>query len=122
MSNPIFVRLPRDPRCGRLARRALEQHVAGRMTPRTLDDAKIVIAELVTNAYLHGTGGIEVRIELLKDRIRLDVLDEGENAEVRVRQIRSAVRGGYGLRLVEVLALRWGAGERKTHVWAELPA
>lgn len=117
----VSVRLPRDPSCGSVARRALEDHACGRLRPLALSDAKTVLAELVNNAYLHGTGEIELRIAFLPDRIRIDVIDEGTDAPIVVRDRLVPGFGGYGLRLVDSLALRWGAGATSSHVWAEVP-
>lgn len=118
----VSVLLPRDPTCGSLSRRVLEEAAGGQLRPLALADAKTVLAELVNNAYLHGAGEIELRIALLEDRIRIDVLDEGTGAPIRVRDRVVPGFGGYGLRLVDSLAMRWGAGASSSHVWAEVPA
>lgn len=59
---------------------------------------------------------------MLTGRIRIDVFDEGATAPIQVRDRVVPGFGGYGLRLVDSLAVRWGAGERSSHVWAEVPA
>src|SRR5947209_7619551 len=121
MSELFTGRLPRDPRCVALARRALRQHAGEALGELALADAMTVLAELVGNAYKHGTGEIELRITLLGDRVRFDVIDEGSDAPIRVRDRLIPGFGGYGLRLVDALAVRWGAGETRSHVWAEVP-
>jgi anti-sigma regulatory factor (Ser/Thr protein kinase) len=120
MSDPVCVRLPRDPHCGAIARRILEAHTSDRLSAVALGDAKTVVAELANNAYIHGAGAIELRMTFLEDRIRLEVIDEGSNTGVRVRDSIDPASGGNGLRLVESLALRWGAYEGTTNVWAEI--
>src|SRR5579859_5002102 len=52
--------------------------------------------------------------------LRVEVIDQGEGAAVRVRP-RRTVEHGHGLKIVDHLASAWGAHEGTTHVWAELP-
>jgi anti-sigma regulatory factor (Ser/Thr protein kinase) len=118
MINTVCVRLPRDPRCGAIARRALESHSGGRLGQAALEDAKMVTAELVNNAYLHGEGAIELRIEVRGDFVRIEVRDEGKAPSIAMRA--AGGDGGMGLRLVDAVASRWGAGAGLGYVWAEL--
>jgi hypothetical protein len=48
-------------------------------------------------------------------------MDDGEGAAVQIRE-EGPELGGWGLKLVDKLALTWGAFEGTTHVWADLPA
>jgi anti-sigma regulatory factor (Ser/Thr protein kinase) len=121
VSGQVTVRLPRDPRCGAIARRELEKHAGKALRPLALADAKTVLVELVNNAYRHGEGAIELRLRLLSDRLRIDVIDEGGGGPIRIKDRLIPGLGGYGLRLVDSLAVRWGAGESRSHVWAEVP-
>jgi two-component sensor histidine kinase len=78
---------------------------------------KLVVSELVSNAFLHGKGGIELRLSSRRGRVRIEVIDEGEGAAVRASR-----QGEYhGVDIVDALALTWGARAGSTHVWAELP-
>ena len=120
MSTPVSVRLPRDPRCGALARRAIEDHAGKAVGPTALLDAKTVAVELVNNAYLHGEGEIELRMAVLGDRIRIEVRDEGRDATIRVRHQPGRGWGGNGLRIVDAIAMRWGTEKPQAHVWAEV--
>jgi signal transduction histidine kinase len=88
------------------------------------DDAMLVASELVTNAVLHSGCShhetIEVRIEVLSERLRISVRDpgrSGSSAEVGSGQLA----GGWGLRVVEQLAERWGSERAEGYqVWAEI--
>lgn len=84
-----------------------------------MEDARLVVSELATNALVHGQGAIALTILRLDDRVRLEVIDEGSGAPA-IREISEDRPGGWGLRIVETLSLRWGAHEGTTHVWAEL--
>jgi anti-sigma regulatory factor (Ser/Thr protein kinase) len=121
MSQAIRAPLPRDPACGAAARHLLDEQLGPKLAPVTLADAKIVVSELVNNAYLHGDGRIELRMQLLADRLRVEVVDEGENATIAVREHTNDV-GGNGLKIVQALCASWGAFAGTTHVWAELEA
>lgn len=94
----------------------------------TLDDAVLVISELVTNALLHSAGKrIACRLHGTADRIRIEVEDqEGGPARPRARRPGPDDQHGRGLFLVDVLSLDWGVAplsERPARVvWAELPA
>lgn len=81
--------------------------------------ALLISSELVTNALRHGEGQIELRVKLLEDRLRIEVVDEGEGGAPAVCE-EASDRGGWGLRIVDQLALGWGVREGATHVWADL--
>lgn len=120
MNEPHVLRLGADPACPGRARAWLEQLFAGRVAPDRLDDMRLVVSELVTNAFVHGRGAIELRVAHDEARARIEVVDEGEDAAIRIREHGTEI-GGWGLQLVEDLSSGWGAFEGTTHVWAELP-
>lgn len=92
-----------------------------------LDDARLIVSELVTNAVRHGRAGSAVDLLLRWD---------GRTLRVEVHSIGPFARpfspgplgppdigqtGGWGLRLVDALASRWGIeAQGETTVWAEV--
>lgn len=116
----IETDLPRTPGCGARARRWLEQQLGERLDDRSLQDVKLVVTELVDNAFLHGEGAIRVQLQLRGDHLRVEVIDEGEGVALQIDE-RGEEVGGWGLKLVDRLAAQWGAFEGTTHVWAEIP-
>jgi anti-sigma regulatory factor (Ser/Thr protein kinase) len=88
--------------------------------PEAVDRAMLVASELVTNALEHGEGRIELRIGLGDDRVRIEVIDEGADQAPAVRQQTDDQTGGWGLQIVDQLAVQWGVFEGTTHVWADL--
>lgn len=91
-----------------------------------LDDARQVIAELASNAVMHGyVPGRDFRILLTVtgDTLRIEVADARGERLPRVLDQSQVYESGRGLLLVEALATRWGVRHgpfpRKT-VWAEL--
>ncbi len=87
-----------------------------------VDDAGLIVTELVTNASLHGTPPVLVRVATDAAHIRLEVQDGGQNLPVMPARNTQAMTG-RGLRLVAALAGAWGvesAGASGKTVWAEL--
>ena len=90
------------------------------VTARTMDLAQLVVSELVDNAFMHGRGQITLRAAPVDDRIRVEVIDEGQGAAIKIREDGPEL-GGWGLRVVDGVAAAWGAYEGTTHVWADVP-
>jgi anti-sigma regulatory factor (Ser/Thr protein kinase) len=120
MDGSVEARLPRRRECAAVTRRLLDKHLSARLSSSALDDVKLVATELVGNAYLHGEGAIRLRIEWCDDRVRLEVMDEGQGEAVKIREQPTLGGGGFGLPLVQELSSAWGAFEGTTHVWAEI--
>ncbi len=116
-SAPITVTLPRDPGAPRRARALLREH-AGSLEAERLDSAVLLISELVTNAVLHGTGEIRLIIDIDGTDARFAVADEGDGHPIV--SDTPGPDGGWGLRLVGQLAIRWGVLDERTQVWFEI--
>lgn len=106
----------------RAARRLAVDALIGSADGDVIDDAAIVVTELVTNALLHGAppAQLVVRVDTAGN-VRVEVSDASTVLPVRVRQDRESMTG-RGLKLVEASAERWGVQRQpvgKT-VWAEL--
>lgn len=115
----IRATLPRHTSCGAEARILLSEQLGEELPPNALADLKLVTTELVNNAYLHGTGEIELLVSRSTERIRVEVVDRGHGQTIRINEEPSDA-GGRGLRIVDTLAVAWGAFEGTTHVWADL--
>ena len=102
------------------ARRATAGWLGDKVAMEQRHDALLVVSELVTNAYEHGTGKIELKLRIVDDELQVEVTDEGRGAAVGIRE-HDIDEGGLGLRIVDQLANRWGVYEGTTHVWAKLP-
>ncbi len=119
MSPCLEIELPRDRGCARIARRQVDSLCQGELADEPLGDVKLVVSELVDNAFLHGTGQIRLKLALADGRVRVEVLDDGPEWAIAIRREEPGV-GGWGLRIVDRLSLAWGSAN--AHVWAELPA
>jgi anti-sigma regulatory factor (Ser/Thr protein kinase) len=106
------------------ARGAVTGWLFGRVSTKLLDDARLLVSELVTNSVRHArlAPGAPIRISIgISDGfVHLEVEDSGDApiaALVPDRQHGS----GFGLYLVDTLAARWGSThDGATRVWAEL--
>ena len=108
------------------ARRVLRDGLRDRVPPRVLEDAGLLVSELVTNAVMHGQVGPEarlgLRIRLQDGKVRIEVRDEGLGFAAAAVPAGPDDPGGYGLFLVTQIADAWGIAESgdPTTVWFEL--
>jgi anti-sigma regulatory factor (Ser/Thr protein kinase) len=121
MERRLQFDLPRQPGCAAIARGQAADALGTQLTSIQLDDVKLIVTELVENAYRHGSGHIRLTLERQPERVRVEVSDEGEGAAIKIRE-EGPELGGWGLRLLDKLSLAWGAYEGTTNVWADLPA
>ena len=113
--------LQRMPGAATETRRFVEQLLWEYHAPdAAVDNALLVSSELVSNAYRHGSGRIELRLSLFEDRLRIEVVDDGRDQAPAVREQPADETGGWGLRIVDQLTLQWGVFEGTTHVWADV--
>lgn len=116
----LTLDLPRVPEAPGIARRRLVGSFGDALEERQLQTVKLLTSELVTNALLHGEGSITLLASLEEDRLLVEVIDEGHGLYPHAAQpVRDRV-GGYGLKIVESEASRWGTHQETTHVWFEL--
>ena len=97
-------------------REAFAEHVSSRQ----LEDLLLIVSELTTNALMHGTGEIRLRLLLDDGDVRGEVIDEGAGFEREVGARGIDAVGGNGLQMVGTLAAKWGIHEGSSHVWFEL--
>ena len=93
------------------------------LSSETVDDALLVVEELVANVLDHARTRFELIVRLTCSVLHLAVHD-GSPGTPKVRPFDAHAGRGRGLQLVSTLAARWGCdadGSGKT-VWAELPA
>ena len=111
------------PEAARAARALVSKWLDGQAQAELHDDACLLVSELVTNSVLHADlpAGAPLRISTfaVNGLVRVEVEDRGQGA-VRMRAADPG-DGGFGLRLLELLAARWGVEQEDgTRVWFEL--
>ena len=114
------VSLPADARSVAAARRLLWTSFDGHQSA-AVEDATLMISELVTNAVRHTRDVLLVLVTLHHDTLRVDVTDNNPTVPVALDPEHAAT-SGRGLAIVEALADRWGitpTADGKT-VWFEI--
>jgi anti-sigma regulatory factor (Ser/Thr protein kinase) len=91
-----------------------------------VDDVRLLVSEVVTNALRHAglddSGSIALAVDVSHDRVRVEVADRGPGFDPGALREPSVDQvGGWGLVLVEQLSDRWGVERNDPNlVWFEL--
>jgi anti-sigma regulatory factor (Ser/Thr protein kinase) len=85
-----------------------------------LDDARLVVTELVSNVVRHAGTDVWIDLDLLGACLRMAVVDHADG-DVVMRGIDERAEVGRGLLLVDSLSERWGVLQQPGEkcVWAE---
>jgi anti-sigma regulatory factor (Ser/Thr protein kinase) len=102
---------PADPQSVRAARRFATEALAGRAAD-VRESVELMVSELATNGIRHGRTSFRLAIELTPREIRVEVSDGGAGSP-EMRFPGPDEPTGRGLRIVDMLAERWGV-ERDT--------
>ncbi|MBL1104058.1 SpoIIE family protein phosphatase [Streptomyces sp. 5-8] len=113
----------RVPEAVRHARRFTRRTLRAWGLPRdTIEEALLVVSELVTNALVHTGGPVRLDMSLVNHRLRLAVADSSPRSPVKPTSIGWEATGGRGILLVEAVSAAWGtvpvSGGKQ--VWADL--
>jgi anti-sigma regulatory factor (Ser/Thr protein kinase) len=106
--------------------RAVVNEELGRVVPaKVLEDATLLVSELVSNAVRHapraGAPEIELRLKLDLERVRVVVSDPGAGFVAEPRLPTASESSGWGLYLVDRIADRWGVITKDhSEVWFEI--
>ncbi|MGH8891536.1 MAG: SpoIIE family protein phosphatase [Acidothermaceae bacterium] len=107
------------------ARRVVEAAVLENSLAGFIDEALLLVTELVTNAIVHAGTEIELRVEAGHGSMRVEVVDQSPGLITIAHEMASETReGGRGLLLLDALATEWGTrhfGWGKS-VWFQLGA
>ena len=111
---------------------AVARHCVGAMLAaaghRDVEDARLIVSELVGNALIHTASGLQggvVTVEVVAvdaEIVRVEVTDDGAVTVPRARVSDVDDCHGRGLWLVEQVSLKWGVrllGSGQRAVWAE---
>jgi CheY-like chemotaxis protein/anti-sigma regulatory factor (Ser/Thr protein kinase) len=113
--------LPADLTSGALARRQLRRQLVSWGLSHLVDEAELLMSELVNNAVVHAGSGVVVGVRRDEQSLHIAVTDVGGGAPHRPTPDLDDT-SGRGLMLVEAISTVWGTatdGDAKT-VWFEL--
>jgi anti-sigma regulatory factor (Ser/Thr protein kinase) len=93
---------------------------------RTAADVVLIVSELMANAVLHGSGPVELRLDLVGATLRIEVVDAGSALPAALAHHEPGLPGGHGLYMIDQLADQWGVtctpGVAGKAVWAQIAA
>jgi anti-sigma regulatory factor (Ser/Thr protein kinase) len=113
------------PEAASQARSVVKDELGPAVPGRVLDDATLLVSELVTNAVRHapkaGAPGVELRLKVEQERVRVVVSDPGGGFDAMPRLPTASESSGWGLYLVDRIADRWGViAKDRSEVWFEI--
>jgi serine/threonine-protein kinase RsbW len=113
------------PEAASQARAVVKDELGPSVSGKVLEDATLLVSELVTNAVRHaprtGSPGVELRLKVEHERVRVVVSDPGGGFDAAPRLPTASESSGWGLYLVDRLADRWGVIARdRNEVWFEI--
>lgn len=116
---PVTLRVPFAASSVAVARQRLRSWlVDGGMRRELIDDARVVISELVGNSVRHARpladGDIEVRWALTDRGLQISVTDGGSGTRPRKVNASSSALAGRGMAIVETLADSWWADRTRS--------
>lgn len=105
---PLVYALPADRAAPAIARRHLAKYASG-LPAQLVDDALVLVSELVTNAVEHGRPEIVLTIRRSPPGIGVSVQDGGGGLPAPVQGVPGpSDPRGRGLRIVDALSSAWG--------------
>jgi two-component sensor histidine kinase len=112
--------MARDPSAPAQARKAITG-LGGHVDGDVLNDAVLLVSELVSNSVKYGEGDILLRARTRGPRqVLVEVVDDGGGFSPQIRRPSRFQASGYGLHLVDEVASSWGVHPGTAHVWFEI--
>lgn len=102
-------RLLAEPRSAALARRVVRDACRAWKLPHLVDDAELVVTELVSNAVRHAGGDLELVVVLRGTVLHISLRDGSPDTPRRNLPDPDSGEGGRGLMLLDAVASGWGS-------------
>ena len=116
--------LPARARSASQARAFVSRHLLDHKLAHLVDDIRLVVSELATNAMVHAQTPFTVTLGGFEDTVFLAVLD-GSRVGPTLVIARDLDTSGRGVSIVQTLSRDWGVRDRTSGgktVWAEFDA
>jgi anti-sigma regulatory factor (Ser/Thr protein kinase) len=105
---PTRLTLEMDQTAPRTARHFIQEATCEAHNASVLDDAMLLVSELVTNAVRYGSPPVTAEIECVgTSGMRVRVTD-GNTGDVQPRHADTYDESGRGLELVDLVSAEWG--------------
>jgi anti-sigma regulatory factor (Ser/Thr protein kinase) len=104
------------------ARRFVAAQCRRHHLPREVTDAAVLLtSEVVTNAFTHGRSDARLVVTVTTGAVMVEVGDDNSR-QPRLQTVDRDALDGRGLRILDVLATRWGVREESVGkvVWFEV--
>jgi len=111
-----------DPRSSSKAREFVTLHLCHHDLEHLVDDVRLVVSELATNAMVHAHTPFTVTLQGATELVHLEVID-GSHVGPVLRKARALDTGGRGVAIVQAMSRDWGVVDQSggKSVWAEFP-
>lgn len=107
--SPRQVVLPSDATGPRAARAFLDETCSGIHEAKVVEEAQLLVSELVTNAVRYGAPPIELQVRCADDDcLQIRVRDSAPGMP-KPREADADAESGRGLTLVDVVSAAWGS-------------
>ncbi len=106
--SPRHVVLPSDATAPRVAREFLAQACCGSHEGAVVEEAQLLVSELVTNAVRYGAPPIELQVRCAGDNSLQVRVRDSEPGSPEPRTPDPDAEGGRGLLLVDLVSDAWG--------------
>jgi anti-sigma regulatory factor (Ser/Thr protein kinase) len=118
----IRAALPPDPAALAAARQVVRTACHAWSLPHLVDDAEVVVTEIVANAVQHGGGPVDMVLTRRVRYLHMSVRDRSPVPPSRSIPDPDTLQGGRGLLLLDAIAAGWGtaATDNGKAVWATL--
>lgn len=112
-----------DPVSASLARQFVCTHLAAHGLQHLVEDVRLVVTELATNAVEHARTSFILTLSMANSAVRVGIVDESTSAPVACTPLDTDT-SGRGLLLVDRLSQAWGSSvsDGLKTVWASFPS
>ncbi len=107
--DPVVARFPPQRASVAAARQFITDTLVAEGVTNVLDEARLLVSELATNAVLHAATDFSVSVHIGAGRVYVEVRDGDPEGLAPIEPLAALPVSGQGLRIVGRLAGSWGS-------------